>query len=431
MASKIIINRPRRSYSTQTVALSPRGGTTTPAQTFTFGWTCDKVSSGTENPKYRELIAAGSDASTAYSVTYKTVKASDVLHYATGNYKSSPYKEDFKCLHLGFPIRTKPEFAGLPVATSVRGDAVTRFYSRVADTMHQFKGMAFLGELQKTVDTIGDLISAGLTLIRELWSYLSQFRRRLRSLLRRLRDRRQRRRAYARALRSVSERYLQFVFGIQPIIQDIEDLYSVYCQEYVEVKHLRSSARGRNVSTISNTMAFCNSMCWGRTETTTTTSVKTVCRGAISIAKPAQPNTLMGQADRLGISLREVVPTLWELTPFSFLVDYFIDVSGLINTVVYADQRFVYAVASTKQESTVVVSLSPGGKADDTHWTYKVVDWNVSPATVELWSLAFSRENIKPSMGSIRFSVPTSAKRIANMIALFLQWVSHSHITRE
>lgn len=156
--------------------------------------------------------------------------------------------------------------------------------------------------------------------------------------------------------------------------------------------------------------------------TRTETFVKTKCVGGIKHVIPGRPNSLAGTAEALGFSLRQVIPSIWELTKLSFLVDYFVNVGDLLNTAVYGDTNLYYACCSTVLKSEVFILVDHPRKGDDRYWTYKITDIDASATWVTLPRWSFTREILSPWDAGIRFSIPYSGKKWVNMVALFTQW---------
>lgn len=296
------------------------------------------------------------------------------------------------------------------------------FYTKLADAISRFKGLVAAGEMKETLSTIGGLLQTAMGMLRALWEFLRGARRRLRRLLKRRPSRKKRRSLIAEAEKAAAGRYLEFTFGIQPILQDIEDLYGVFCEERSEVEHIGATRKTSGSSTTDSTTSYCGACILSDTHWVTKTTVRSKATGAVKHVIPGRPNSLKGTAEDLGFTLKQVVPSLWELTPFSFLLDYFVNVGDLINTVVYGSTDLIYGVVSTTLRSEVVVYVANPRKANDAHWTYPIESISGGNCVVSLPHWSFTREPLVPSLASVNFTLPVDPRQWTNMLALFIQW---------
>jgi len=66
-------------------------------------------------------------------------------------------------------------------------------------------------------------------------------------------------------------------------------------------------------------------------------------------------NSPPGFPEQLGLSWSNVLPTAWELIPFSFLVDYFTNVGAVIEGVGTGTVGLAWGCKTQKQESKTVI----------------------------------------------------------------------------
>jgi hypothetical protein len=70
---------------------------------------------------------------------------------------------------------------------------------------------------------------------------------------------------------------------------------------------------------------------------------------------------------RLGFQAQNFIPTIYELVPYSFLIDYFVNLGGIIEAVC-TDTTGVYFVSKTVKQITTV-SVSEHFSSWDESWT--------------------------------------------------------------
>ncbi|DAD52797.1 TPA_asm: maturation protein [ssRNA phage SRR7976326_1] len=425
MPTKTTIDRPFRSYW-NAVYDHASGETITSSNPISYDWNCDRVKSGSDNPRWREIIASGGNASSNYTLTYGMLVAPSV-RFANIIRTSSGVLQTWT--HEGWPLVYKPNMPVLLTTTfnQIKGAAVAKFYSKVADKISPLKGLVFLGELGKTRQLLAGLLRDAMGLYKVLRMDLRVLYGKLRRRLRSTRGlppklgRRKRKLAIADCLKRVSNRYLEFTFGIEPLLGDIESTAEALCRGEIVREYINAVLKVESTTVTTTRQGYIYNTCSAQISTITRTKLKSKCRGAIDIDKAAVSNPLGGTADALGISLRQVLPALWELKPYSFLIDYFINVGDLINTAAYADTKFVYANQSTKHETTAEITVGLPLKGDDTRWSYKVVSVGIPPTTVKLTSFRFERVPVNPSIATVRVVLPAFGRKYANMLALAIQ----------
>lgn len=416
MAVKSFVYRPVAVYKATTINYDGTKSTSA----FSYSWNCDTVKDGVSVPRYREAIASMTSATSAYSVKGKDVEWSNVTFSATTEHPSS--KRVIVYLHEGYGLNNRPIHSALPLEGSVKGAAVAKFFSKLADAISRFKGLVFAGELRESLDTIGNNLTRLMKLLSGLWGLLRGTRKQLRRALRKAKSRSRRRNLIAAAEKRASSWYLEFTFGVQPLIEDIESLYGAFCKERAEVERIHARWTEKGETRSFSTAAFCSSrILMDRTDTNRTV-VRSTCTGAIKHVIPERPNSLEGTAEALGITIQQVIPSIWELTPFSFLVDYFVNIGDLLNTAVYGNTSLYYSCQSTLLKSEVEVWCSNARKAPDTYLTYKTTDINASSVRISLPNWHFRREPLSPLNAAINFHIPYNGKQWVNMVALFVQW---------
>lgn len=118
--------------------------------------------------------------------------------------------------------------------------------------------------------------------------------------------------------RKAADNWLEFSFGWKPLIQDIYSSVD-FLQDPIKAINLKGSARGLFFLD-SNPSA--GGLIWSRRVHQGTMKVKQGCTVSIS-----NPNLYL--ANRLGLANPAVVA--WELIPFSFVVDWFVNVEAFLS----------------------------------------------------------------------------------------------------
>jgi len=418
MPTTTVINRPARSYRARSYS-EKTGQLLSSTVVGPYLWNCDTVKTGVANPRWRTIIAEGGDASSPYSITKKSIEAGVVRFSARIRRNSGAYET---WTHEDWPLTYQPSLPGMVNADflSIKGAAVAAFYTEAANKVSAFKGMAFVGELRGTRALLASKLIDAMRLYRAMRIDVTKIWSRLRAAIKRYRSRKKL--LIARAMDSVSRRYLEFTFGISPLIGDIENLSEVLCRVEISRVYLNSVRKMSPDDIVTaGRMGYIQNTLTAEVSTLKFVRLKSKVRGCLDLTKPAISNPLGGTATELGFHLREVIPTLWELKPFSFLIDYFVNVQDLLNTAMYADIKFVYANVSTLHTAVTQITVSKPIKANDSTWSYKVVGLNVPETRVNLRAFYFERAKVSPFLATVRLSIPPLGRKTANMIALFIQ----------
>jgi len=326
---------------------------------------------------------------------------------------------------------TTPSTLAFPSHDSnVTNGVAGRWYSKLSGALAPFKGFVFLGELKGTCALIVDNARRIFTSFREVFRVVRNLRRTFRRALVKLR--RWRRARYKvefaallrELLRRVSDLWLEWAFGVAPLLADIEAAAGILYEPKVEIKTVKATDRG--TAKITSSTVTSGSL-WLNCATYTVASTilqKTSCRavGAIKCEKPGGPNPLLGSASEWGLAFREFLPTAWELTPWSFLSDYFINIGDILNAVAYHDVVPIYACISKRstREWTCVAKPGKTGNVNGYAMIGSVEGGWMGSQT----SIRFDRTKL--SLSDVGFSVryPPYAAQYINMLALLVSKLS-------
>jgi len=215
----------------------------------------------------------------------------------------------------------------------VVNQALMKFITRARSVQGSFQGGVFLGELRETIHQIRHPAGA----IRSLLSdYLGAVKKRSGKVAR-LNGRvvsngsiGERSRVARNTLQSmISDTWLEFQFGVKPLVNDVIDAaqalarYNIddFPSKVVTGKSRYSQELGDNFIT--------RSLGTGQlvTRIRKTSSVQVKIYGCVKVQCSAGASHAAALA---GLTWRDFAPTVWELIPYSFLVDYFTNVGAIV-----------------------------------------------------------------------------------------------------
>jgi hypothetical protein len=316
----------------------------------------------------------------------------------------STYVDDL--LLTGEILRISPTDLGVLTPnvdlSGARNRSLAQFYSNLSQVESTFKGMVFSGELGESLRMIKRPAAA--------------LRQGIDDYLRSLRKRVPRRASRRRKRKIVADTWLEYAYGWQPLVSDVDTAIDAwYKSKYV--RPLFEMVRGLGYETIQaydfdivDTFYF---LTWR--QPTIVKEILTVKHyGTYASTGDGVPNT-----HRTGFRPTEFIPTLWELMPYSFLVDYFTNIGAIISSWSYRHLGANWLARTDYQE----LFLETTGQAsmyqdeDTADWKY---DYEVTPGSLRASRKKFNRHaGVDIDIPSLEVSVPglTSTKWL-NMAAL-------------
>lgn len=342
---------------------------------------CAHSMEGNLLPNWRKIISSGGNATTVFSGYENTIQV-DYVDMSYSLYWASAF-EPWKWVHYRgrdnsfanwFNLDPFAEFTAIPgLVSKARDRAIKALYQELWKAHHQVQGGVVLGELGKTAKMMAG--TAG-NLRRGVFDYISKA-----VGIRKGKGSQKSRR------KAIADSYLEAVFGWQPLIMDCKDLAKTLGRLIHESDRVRFRAFGveaKQVAQAASTVSF-GGMFVNQT-TIDTAEVKAIYRGFLQGPKyEAGSPPLERIVSMSGFDLRSFVPTVWELIPYSFLVDYFTNIGDALQALM-TDTSGVTGLWYTEiKESQRDINLSPDlerSKAQILH-DYsgageKVADLNVS-----------------------------------------------------
>lgn len=364
---------------------------------------------GEELPNWKSLISQGLNATTVASGKLYEVQTHRPYEARAYGYVSGPVNPPpasyFRRSRVVGPHTLSFGTPG-PHAnvTAALNDARSKFAKEVEKIYTLFNGGLFLGELREVLRMIR---SPAKSLREGLQAYLNNLRHK-RGRLRKL--------PYGRRERAVQASWLEYSFGWSPFISDLEDAskylkrrYYQLQKELVEVGPVVAS-RVWSASQQRELLSGIHQIYWKERRRRTATAV---LAGAVS-SRALGPNLL--DSSTLGLSIRSFAPTLWELVPWSFLIDYFTNVGDVI--LGWSNQSLELAWGRETQIDEVITDLVDFVDTDYPGFTY--LERSFEPGVTQARVKTFARNSITtPPIPGFYYEIPGFGVKWLNMAALF------------
>lgn len=290
-----------------------------------YTYVYSRSKTGNYKPNWRAVIKAAGNATTAFSAWMQETENNpcDIRFYFDQRINQfnpwvSSYTADNYVNYVdGSAIGTH----AIPgVAQKAQDRAATELVKKIHSARHQLQGGVILGEIDKTARL---LIGTAKDLKQGVFKYLSKAV-----------GIRKGRGSNSSKRRAIANSYLEATFGWQPLIHDCKDFAKTLGRLTTEVDrtYLRAFAEWEEQSSygsIDNAPGVGGQSC--RIDTIVTTYCRVVYRGFLQgIPYEAGKPPLERIISMSGFDLRSFVPTMWELVPYSFIVDYFSNIGDCL-----------------------------------------------------------------------------------------------------
>lgn len=375
--------------------------------------TCSRHFSGEYNPYWRSQVRAGTSATTPASGTISTITpgfldcnvtmgAVDPSNHSTAVYgvvgiPSPPY------------WRSVEQSVPSSVITEVTNRAISKFLDAADSARSSIEFGQDLGEWKETVS---GLIHPLKSLREFTLSHLSRVTKLASTVKHR-----------SALSKMVADTWLEFKFGWFPLAADVGKAFADFSnnRNHVNVQALRASARGSFTDFLLPNSAggYAFSVGVVRCNTRVTGYYYVTFKGAI---RTGAQNGALKAAQMLQLDLPHFVPTLWDLLPYSWIADYFVNVGDTLRALAFRDSDLVWGNKTIREEHQY-------------DWSFQMDINNYNPDFQYIKSqeavtinpvgsvVTFQRGALQPGdlIPSIRFSLPLgSEKPWENMLALMV-----------
>lgn len=271
---------------------------------------------------YRYYLSRGYDATTNLSGTRFTIdKKNGVIlnrHFRPFNGTQLLYSRTGDLVDPSVPATV----SGLS-ETSANNAAISEFISKARSAQTALYSGVVLGELREALHMIRN---PAQSLRRGIGDYFTALRKRRKGTPKQKR-------------RALSQTWLEYSFGWVPLINDIKGGARVLDELLYrnESKYIRGFAvEESGLSTGSSSYAVGTiryDIDWSRVD-----SCLVVYRGVVNLETNGRASVqqLLGNP----LKLENFVPTVWELIPYSFVVDYFTNIGDILSAASYASSNF-------------------------------------------------------------------------------------------
>lgn len=382
------------------------------------------VRTGTNNPNHRQQILLGQNASTGMTVDVNEVEFdrpfTTYFWYSTNPYNSPHYTRTTGELH---PYWSNGIYNGsLDWESSELQRASLSFLKRIREADRKFQAGVFFGEI---VPTIRMLVRPFDSLRDGIKDYFRAVHKRGRGS------------SGNRLRRIIGDTWLEFAFGWQPLLADIKDASAAAIDIYANLRRERITSADGSLESATRTLDVESvvNLVYYNVYSTRLLSYSVRLYGNLNPLPGADKGIpyLKRIADQSNFRLNAFIPTVWELIPYSFLVDYFTNIGDVLAAYSTDLSELAWCSMVEKREASVqksyeinhykqyvgTVGYPPGQERTPPPLTKMVISGQGGATTIRRKSI------IRWQFGAItypglRFELPMSDKKFANMGALLL-----------
>jgi hypothetical protein len=364
---------------------------------------------GEKNPRWKAQVKAGVQAATGFTgqrtkvvrhpyyaaqgLTWKTdyrIPTYPVLAYKEGYYTTS--------------IPSSPEWLSADLANS---RALSMLVKKIRDKQTTFQGGVFFGELLQTITLLRNpatLVRRGLD---EYGSSLKVLRKKFPKQLSKLTKK--------QCASAVADKWLEYQLGWAPLLSEVDDMAKAIGERILEPANVWQPVRAigvdekvtQDVQTVisaSDPYIACRRI-----------SKEIVTVRYIALVDVGSYGT--GNITRMGIAPTNWIPTLWELIPYSFVVDYFTNIGNIISAASLAKSSVRWIVKTERRTKSLEYYDQQVSTTLNNYYA-KAYVMGTAPGKLKITKTNVSRE---PYYGSLVpdlvFSIP-SVKQGFNIAAL-------------
>lgn len=357
---------------------------------------------GVSQPNWRWLIRLGSQAGTTFSASRNWAYGAQGTAFSRR--PNGPNWYEVTTTGQYSPGASFPDALSVS-SLEVEQLALTRLYKKLRKSETRFQGAVFLGELRESIQMLKHPAKAFRNGIDK---YFRTIDKRVRTV-----------HNVPQLRKVVADTYLEASFGWSPFLSDIADISK-------EIKRLgENDQRQRLSSTVEQEDKYFDIQdqiqSFGtdhpcRMDRVVKTNVS--CRFIIGKRVRVQALGVPKLLTQFGLIQSQIVPALWELTPWSFLLDYFTNIGDLVDATSTSTEDVLWTLKTVRRRKEWIYLLRPDGARFYGDYPTGTYEASVPAITV----FAASRVDRTPMVGlpmpSFSLDLPGLGRKWLNMGAL-------------
>jgi len=304
---------------------------------------------GSSLPGYRAAIAKSWDATTPFTGKRVEVTTSQGYLEWKGSLAGNPSQRRLYGASGDLDQSDQTGFSpsGMSVAKA-ESIASSKFYNEASNAIKAVEGLECVAELHKTARSIMQRTTQMVLL-------LANWRRNLNMALS-SRKAGNRATSARRAAGAVSGAYLEWKFGYDPIAKDMRALAKDLESDFFEVIPINVQGK-HSRNNLSDEAASVLGMLEYKTVRRRIEECSIRYEAGIKVTRYGVP----GFVERLGMSPSNFVPTLYNLLPWTYMIDYFTNLGDMVSALSFDPGLISWCNKTVRQKltTTLVAGVSP------------------------------------------------------------------------
>lgn len=383
----------------------------TPMETWTTQGYSDGLRnlSGYKNPDWRKQVARGENASTSLTATEKVRYWDGYVepyYYRQFRYDGNPSKPDAWNFEAGDFLGVRTTQFEMPDEISQDTlNAVSRvLHKKYTDAVTGFRSGVFLGELQEAIHMIRSPLRTFRQGVDRYLDHVTKTR------WIRGRDRRAK-------TRFVRDSWAEYSFGWAPTLNDIKNGYETLqrAPNWTDVK-IRAKGTQSRVTDTGTSLVWTGDGLANLQRTIVKYDSGILYSGAV---KARVSSARQAEASLWGFRLDEFVPTVYELIPYSWLVDYFSNLGDVIDaySTNWVSLSWLTKTTSKTAEKQMKTEFDYKRTKSNLGSRFKYAFGNAATGIVRRKDVSRVRNAAIP-MPTLTFRLPGTSTKFLNLAAL-------------
>lgn len=356
--------------------------------------------SGNENPRWRQQIREGSNATTdlsAYEETAETTSGS-----WSGIDDSSPAVPYCHSNKQGIDFSVSPLAVPGNSVTYAQAVATAKAYKIINQKLSQFSGQAFMGEMKETKNLLMNPFKRSVELAKSLV-------------------------AARKVGKNAAKSWLEFQFGIKPLLSDVDALIDMINKQFEKEKRLAYRTYGTKSDVLKSSVTdmFDIYGFYQRVDKWEELKAECIIHFAVTQAWLDSANKEKSRFSDSFSDVSDIPETTWELLPWSWLVDYFVNVSDILQAACTSTAGLSYVSKSTIR----TYRLTKIGTTEKVATSQYHITGNV-PRVFKYQKRNVDRVGTPLGIPSVVFSLPGRNVQYLNLAALIASLTPNLNLKR-
>lgn len=362
---------------------------------------------GENNPKWRSQVSRGLNATVDLSGTRQKLK------YSPASYNMVTLSNvTGRVVYDAMYVPSFNSLGNISAISSSYADSMASllFYKNARNALTHFRSYSFFGELTEALHMIRNPAKILRLSIPKL---IGKLRKRVKGIRGNLLDK------PFKARKIWGETWLEYAFGWRPLINDVASGAEAIAELSLvqpPFKMVRSSFKDDSSRTSSTSTVSINSGQIGQQVSCTTGSAIVKYYGVIWTN---DGEFLPGVPRVLGLRGEDIPDAVWELTPWSFLIDYFVNVGDVISAYSFNKANLAWVSRSIVKQSVIHKDVS-------TSQAYQIENGNLGSGTsvISVGGGVSKSETVNSSVVRTKSAILRSPEFHWKIPGLGLKWLN-------